>query len=124
MTKMTIFISGLRVYAFHGVLPQERLVGGDYLVDVRVDYSHSLATESDRVEDTLDYSRLHHLIDEEMAIPSALLEHVAGRITRRVQRDFPEMSSVWVRITKVNPPMGAACQGAGVELTLDNPRQG
>ena len=78
---MTIFISGLRVYAFHGVLPQERLVGGDYLVDVRVDYSHSLATESDRVEDTLDYSRLHHLIDEEMAIPSALLEHVAGRIT-------------------------------------------
>ena len=124
MTKMTIFISGLRVYAFHGVLPQERLVGGDYLVDVRVDYSHSLATESDRVEDTLDYSRLHHLIDEEMAIPSSLLEHVAGRITRRVQRDFPEMSSVWVRITKVNPPMGAACQGAGVELTLDNPRQG
>ena len=124
MTKMTIFISGLRVYAFHGVLPQERLVGGDYLVDVRVDYSHSLATESDRVEDTLDYSRLHHMIEEEMAIPSALLEHVAGRNTRRVQRDFPEMSSVWVRITKVNPPMGAACQGAGVELTLDNPRQG
>lgn len=124
MTKMTIFISGLRVYAFHGVLPQERLVGGDYLVDVRVDYSHSLATESDRVEDTLDYSRLHRLIDEEMAIPSALLEHVAGRITRRVQRDFPGMNSVWVRITKVNPPMGAACQGAGVELTLDNPLQG
>ena len=121
---MTIFIAGLRVHAFHGVLPHERLVGGDYLVDVRVDYSHSLATESDRVEDTLDYSRLHHLIDEEMAIPSALLEHVAGRITRRVQRDFPGMSSVWVRITKVNPPMGAACQGAGVELTLDNPQQG
>ncbi len=116
--KTTVFVSGIRIYAFHGVLPQERAVGGDYVVDVRVDYPFQQAMDTDEVDHTLDYSRIYDLVREEMAVPSRLLEHVAGRMARRALADFPLAGGVWVRVTKANPPMGAACQGAGVEVEL------
>ena len=118
--KSNIFINGLRLYAFHGVLPQERQVGGEFTVDLRVHYNIYKATETDRVEDTISYADLCDIVKREMAQPSALLEHVAGRIAKTVIQTYPSVESVWLRLTKVNPPMGADCSGAGVELEVIN----
>ncbi len=118
--KSNIFINGLRLYAFHGVLPQERQVGGEFIVDLRVHYNIYKATETDRVEDTISYADLSDIVKREMAQPSALLEHVAGRIAKTVIQTYPTVESVWLRLTKVNPPMGADCSGAGVELEVIN----
>ena len=118
--KSSIFINGLRLYAFHGVLPQERQVGGEFTVDLRVHYNIYKATETDRVEDTISYADLCDIVKREMAQPSALLEHVAGRIAKTVIQTYPSVESVWLRLTKVNPPMGADCSGAGVELEVIN----
>ena len=51
-----------------------------------------------------------------MDIPSRLLEHVAGRIGRRVLEEFDRITALTVRVVKENPPMGADCRGAGVEV--------
>ena len=118
--KSNIFINGLRLYAFHGVLPQERQVGGEFIVDLRVHYNIYKAMETDRVEDTISYADLCDIVKREMAQPSALLEHVAGRIAKTVIQTYPTVESVWLRLTKVNPPMGADCSGAGVELEVIN----
>ncbi len=48
-----------------------------------------------------------------MAVPSKLLEHVAGRIAHRLFSDFPEIQKLQLSITKVNPPMGADSDSAG-----------
>ena len=55
-----------------------------------------------------------------MSVPSALLEHVAGRMARRIFACFDGIEAVHLSITKVNPPMGADCGGAGVEIHLTN----
>ena len=78
--------------------------------------------ESDDVSDTVNYAELYELVKEEMAQPSNLLEHVAGRISRRIFQRFPQATAVDLRMTKLNPPMGADCQGAGVELHIENDR--
>ena len=114
-----IFLSNVRFYAFHGVMPQETKVGGEFLVDLRVGYPIADAMQSDEVADTLDYAALYALAMREMDIPSKLLEHVAGRIVRAISEAFPEVTSVDLKLTKVNPPMGADCDGAGVELHLE-----
>lgn len=119
-TKSSIFINNLRLYAFHGVLPQERVVGGDYSVDLRVHYNISRAIETDQLEDTISYADLCALIQREMAQPSALLEHVAGRMAQAIIRAYPQVEKIWIRITKQNPPMGADCDGAGVEIEIEN----
>ena len=54
-----------------------------------------------------------------MDVPSKLLEHVAGRIVRKIQEQFPKVSSISLKITKKNPPMGADCDGAGVDLRFE-----
>lgn len=115
-----IYINDLRLYAHHGVLPQERIVGGEFLVSLRVHYNITRAMESDDVSDTLNYAELCNLVKREMEKPSNLLEHVAGRIARAVLHDFPEATAIDLRLTKTNPPMGADCSGAGVELHLIN----
>ena len=72
--------------------------------------------ESDDVADTLDYAAVYRLVNSEMAVPSQLLEHVAGRIVQALLRQFPVISSIDLWLTKLTPPMGADCDGAGVEL--------
>lgn len=111
-----IRIEKLRIRAFHGVLPQERQVGGDFTVTLRIGYPWQRAMESDDVADTLDYAAVYCLVNSEMAVPSQLLEHVAGRIVQALLRQFPVISSIDLWLTKVTPPMGADCDGAGVEL--------
>ena len=115
-----ISLRNVRFHAFHGVLPQERQVGGDFLVTVRVGYPLERAMETDHVGDTLDYSALYALVEREMSEPSQLLEHVAGRIVKAITVSFPAVTSVDLELTKLNPPMGADCDGAAVEVHFKN----
>ena len=115
-----IYLRNVRFHAFHGVLPQEGIVGNDYLVNLVLDYDFSSAMKTDDLQGTLNYAEVYQKVREEMAVPSKLLEHVAGRIAHRLFSDFPEIQKLQLSITKVNPPMGADCDGAGVEVVLTN----
>ncbi len=96
-------------------MAQERKVGADFTVTVRVSVDISKAAASDAVDDTLNYAALYDVVKREMTIPSNLLEHVSARIAQAVFDTFPESQAVDVTITKLNPPMGADCQGASVK---------
>lgn len=113
-----IFIDRMRLHARHGVHEQELCVGGDFEVTLRVHYNIMRAMESDDVADTLSYAELCRLVKEQMALPSRLLEHVVGRIAKAVFTAFPTATALQLKLTKLNPPMGADCAGAGVEVEL------
>lgn len=115
-----IFLRQLRFHAFHGVLDQERRVGNDYVINVVVECDFAHAMQTDELEDTVNYAEIYRVVKEEMAVPSKLLEHVAGRIGERLFNEFPSLQSLDISIMKVNPPFGADCEGAGVEVHLMN----
>ena len=115
-----IRLEGLHFRALHGVMPQERQVGGDFLVTLRVGYPLADAMQSDDVADTIDYAVLFNLVATEMRQPSKLLEHVAGRIADAVASAYPKWESIDLTITKENPPLGADCGGASIEIHLIN----
>lgn len=114
-----MFIDGLRLFARHGVGEQERQVGADFEVSLRVHYNIMEAAQTDDVAKTVSYAELHTIIVEQMAVESKLLEHVAARIVNEVHRRYPGVTGVDLKIVKLNPPMGADCKGAGVELHTD-----
>lgn len=118
LTESYVHIDGIRLHARHGVLPQEQLTGNDYIINVRASYDISRAMQTDDVADTLNYAEVYNIIKEEMSIPSKLIEHVAGRIADRLMDSYSQISSVMLRITKCNPPMGSDCNGAGVEILV------
>ena len=118
LSESSIFLNDVRLYAYHGVLEQERRVGGEYSVSLRVHYNIYKAMESDDVSDTLNYAELNRIIEREMQMPSCLLEHVAGRIGGRILEEMPMAEEVWIRLAKCNPPMGADLDEAAVELSM------
>ena len=113
-----ITLHRLRFHAQHGVLEQERIVGNDYEVTVRMEGDFLKAVETDEVTDTVNYAEAYNVIKAQMAIPSRLLEHVAGRIGRSLLNQFPMLHAVHVEIIKRNPPMGADGDGAEVGLCV------
>ena len=119
MTTGYVFLRNVRFHAHHGVLEQERVTGGDFLVSLRMGYPLEKALETDCVDDTLNYAEVYEVVKREIAVPSSLLEHVAGRIIETIRREFPKVKTIDLMLTKCNPPMGADCDGAGVELHID-----
>ena len=118
LTAGYIHLRQVRFHAFHGVMPQEQQVGADFLLDLRVGYPLQQAMQSDEVADTLNYAALYDIAAREMLQPSILLEHVAGRIATAIGQTFPQVTSIDLELIKQNPPMGADCEGASVEIHL------
>lgn len=119
ITSSHIILQEMHFYAYHGVLPQERVVGGDYTVSVEVDVDTTAAMEHDVVDMTLNYAELYEVVRCEMLTPSDLLEHLAGRIGKAIMTAFPQVKAVDLIVMKDNPPMGADCKGAGIKLHIE-----
>ena len=120
ISKGNIFIRNMRFHARHGVLPQEQATGGTFIVSIDAMYPLQQAVETDEVNDTLNYAEVYDIVKREMAEPSKLIEHVAGRIGRRILSEMPQIEELTVSVTKENPPMGADSRGAGVQLHWRN----
>ena len=108
----------MRFCAYHGVMEQERRVGGEYSVSLTVEADLADAARTDDVADTINYAELYELVKREMAIPSKLLEHVAARIGQRAMETFERITTLTIKVTKLNPPMGADCKGESVEIKV------
>lgn len=113
-----VFIRGIRMHGCHGVSEQEQLIGNDFSIDVRVGCSIEQAMRTDDISNTPNYAEIYDIVRQEMLVTSKLLEHVAGRIAEHIFRDIPQAQTIDLTITKINPPMGACCAGAGVEVHL------
>ena len=114
---MVISLNDIRIFAYHGVMPQEHIVGDWYTINLQLTVSNEIATQSDLISDTVDYSKVFEVVKREMQIPSKLIEHVCGRITQTILDQFSLVDAIRITIIKQNPPIGAECGGCGVELT-------
>lgn len=115
-----IILDGMRFYAYHGVMPQEQVVGHEYVVNIELDVDFSRAMQTDDLDDTVNYAYVYDIVKTEMAVPSKLLEHLAGRIANAVFEKCASVKKVKIRLVKLNPPMGADCIGAGIEAEFVN----
>lgn len=115
--RIIIDVDRLRLYCYHGVSQQERKVGNEFEVSVRLDYPAAEAVASDNLGATINYAEVCTEIKEVMSVPSALLEHVAGRIKKRLLERYPRISGGRVRVAKLAPPIpGVQLGSVAVEL--------
>jgi dihydroneopterin aldolase len=111
-----VYVENIRVYAYHGCLPEETRIGSDYRVDVWVSGDLAVSEVSDKLEDTIDYVSICACVQEEMATPSKLLEHVAKRIMNRIFEISAIIDEVNVKVAKINPPIGGHVAAVAVAL--------
>jgi 7,8-dihydroneopterin aldolase/epimerase/oxygenase len=116
---MTIHVNNIRLYAYHGCLPEEALIGSDYRVDVRVKADLRLSMQSDDLADTVDYVSLTAIVKQEMQQRSKLLEHVANRIAQRIMTEHQQVTHCWLRVAKLTPPIEADVEDVAVEWEIE-----
>ena len=115
-TVVTIEISGLSLYTHIGVSAAEREIGQRLLFDIRIDVGESDATETDRVEDTIDYSEVCQLVALVAQQRSyRTLERLCSAVADRLLERYAT-HAVWVKAAKPEPPIALPVSEVSVEV--------
>lgn len=112
-----IKLQNIKVYAYHGCLVEEKKIGSDYRVDLLINADLTKSAITDHLADTVDYVHLNHIVKEEMAIRSKLLEHAAERILIRILNELPLVDEVTIDVSKINPPIGGNVEMVTISRT-------
>ena len=83
----TITIEGIKVYAYHGHLKEEAILGGHFNVNVWIEVNTDIVEESDELTDTLDYVKVISIVKEQMLIRSNMIEVPTARIAKKILKE-------------------------------------
>ena len=117
-----IKVKNIRVYAHHGCLAEETIIGSDYRVDLKVKANLNISAKSDELKDTVDYVFLNKVVCEEMSMPSRLLETVAKRILDRIFKEASNVMKAEVSVSKINPPIGGDVEMVTIKMSESRKR--
>lgn len=112
-----IQIEGMEFYAYHGCFKEEQIIGNKFIVDLSVEANLEKASNTDNIQDTLNYQTMYELIQVEMKEKSHLLEHIGKRILDRIFEKFDGIELARIKVSKINPPMGGKIDQVSVTLT-------
>ena len=118
MSADRIILTGLQFYGFHGVNPEERSLGQQFVVDLEAELDLRIPSETDRLDSTVSYTHLYRAVKAVMeGEPRNLLESAAGAIASRILGRHPQIDAVRVRVQKPRPPIkGSVIEAAAVEI--------
>ena len=100
-----IKVHGIRTFSFHGCLEEEKIIGGNYIVNVEVDCDFKTAANQDDLSKTIDYVAIKEIVVKQMSIRSKLIESVAYNIVQKIKENFSMANNCRVEIKKINPPI-------------------
>ena len=100
-----IKVHGIRTFSFHGCLEEEKIIGGNYIVNVEIDCDFKTAGLEDDLSKTIDYVAVKEIIVKQMSISSKLIESVAYKIVHEIKKNFSMANNCRVEIKKINPPI-------------------
>ena len=102
-----ITVEGVRVFAHHGHLPEEAVLGGHFIVNVWVEADTAEVEKTDDLNDTVDYVKIIEIVKQQMAIRSNMIEHPAKRIVDAIL-PLHKVQKVTVEVEKIQPPIDAS----------------
>jgi dihydroneopterin aldolase len=116
-----ISIAGLRVRGFHGVLPEERVTGQDFVIDALLLLDTGPAAASDDLRLTADYAAVaSRLADIVAGPPVALIETLAERLAAACLTE-PVVAAVEITVHKPQAPVSADVADVSVTIRRSRP---
>jgi 7,8-dihydroneopterin aldolase/epimerase/oxygenase len=113
-----IFVNGLVLHAFHGVMPHEAKVGQPFTLDLVLDIDLAEASRSDTLKATVSYDRLVAAASEAFcARRYRLVEAAAGAVAEAVLDRYPLVRGIRVTVRKPHAPIAATFDDVGVTIT-------
>lgn len=117
MKEFKIRLENLKFYSYIGVMPQEREVGNNFIVDVSLVIDAS-GFEYENLETTISYAEIYEIVADEMKIKRQLLESTATTIAERIEKTWNNAQHIKVKITKLTPPISGIDGHSSVEYVI------
>ena len=115
-----IQLRDLRVFAYHGVNPEERQFGQSFFIDLDLTTDFAAAVHGDDIGDTVSYAQVAKTLKNTLTEQRFdLIEKAAQVAVDAILRDYPAVQRVRLRLKKPDAPMKAECAFAAVELTKE-----
>ena len=113
-----ITVEGIRVFAYHGHLPEEAKLGGHFIVNIWVTADTTKVEKSDDLSDTVDYVKIIEIVKQQMAIRSDMIEHPARKIVDAIL-PLQKVQNVKVEVQKITPPIDATFDKISVTIKAE-----
>ena len=114
-----VFVSGLSLHAYHGVMQHEAEVGQTFKLDLALDIDLAEASRSDRLAHTVGYDQVVEVARATFCgRRHRLVEAAAGAVAQAVLDQFTQVVSVRVTVHKPHAPIAATFADVGVTITL------
>ena len=116
-----ITLTGVRAFGYHGVLPEERRQGQEFVVDATLYVSTARAAASDDVTDTVHYGELAGRLAEIVGgEPVQLIEALADRLVTACLADA-RVAAATVTVHKPQAPIPHEFADVAVTLRRSRP---
>ena len=113
-----VFVNGLVLHAYHGVMPHEGKVGQSFIIDLVLDIDLADAAKSDKLADTVSYDAVAGVVSRTFtAMSYRLVEAAAGAVADAVLQNFPRIQTIRITVRKPHAPVAAVFTDVGVTLT-------
>lgn len=113
-----ILLTGIHGFGYHGLFEHERTNGQDFFVDVVLNVDLHAASQSDSIDDTVNYAEITDLVVLEITTnPVSLIEKLAGGIAERILLSYSRVESVSVTVHKPQAPVSASLKDIAVQIT-------
>jgi dihydroneopterin aldolase len=112
-----VFVTGLALHAYHGVMPHEGKVGQTFKLDLALDIDLTGASRSDKLADTVGYDQVVDVASKAFCAKRyRLVEAAAGAVADAVLARFERVIAVRVTIHKQHAPIAATFDDVGVTI--------
>ena len=119
-----IFVNGLVLHAYHGVMQHEAKVGQTFGLDLVLNIDLAEASHSDKLKDTVSYDMVVKAASEAFcARRYRLVEAAAGAVADAVLERFPQVGSIRVTVRKPHAPIAATFDDVGVIIERGRDRK-
>jgi len=120
----TIFVTGLALHAYHGVMQHEAKVGQTFRLDLVLDIDLAAASRTDKLKDTVSYDTVVKTVSEAFcARRYRLVEAAAGAVAEAVLERCPQVTGIRVTVHKPHAPITATFDDVGVAIARTRQRK-
>ncbi len=114
-----IIVKGLKLFAYHGVNPEEKVDGQNFILDITATLDASKAKKTDNVDDTVSYAKIIKIARAVFTEKSYdLIEAAANKVAVSVMESFPMLESITVMLKKPEAPIKADFDYVAVEVSV------
>ncbi|MBE6827609.1 MAG: dihydroneopterin aldolase [Ruminococcaceae bacterium] len=113
-----IIVKGLKIFAYHGVNPEEKQDGQQFEIDLTADIDLKAAGLSDDLGETESYARIIKTVKRVFTAEKYdLIEKAAEVIAEAVLDEYGKINEVTVTVKKPFAPVSAEFDYVAVEIT-------